>query len=121
MYSVYGATMEHARGHLEKTDARAMQTASIMGKHKITMGTLCLTAMVVLSLAIPGQVVGPQIPPHLLVAATSINGVPAPEGTVVTAWIRGQQVASGEVGSYGDVVLVISGPARRLGYRYWHP
>ena len=40
---------------------------------------------------------GPQIPPQVFVGTATIDGLPAPTGTVITAWVDGQPVAQGTV------------------------
>ena len=40
---------------------------------------------------------GPQIPPQVFVGTATIDGLPAPTGTVITAWVDGEPVAQGTV------------------------
>ena len=50
-------------------------------------------------------------PPHIFVGAVTIDGLPAPEGTVVRAWINGVEVASAQVedGRYLPLAILIPG------------
>ena len=48
---------------------------------------LALMAVAAMLLIFPAVVLGQQIPPHLTAVTASVDGAPAPDGTVVTAWI----------------------------------
>jgi hypothetical protein len=50
-------------------------------------------------------------PPHIFVGAVTIDGLPAPEGTVVRALVNGVEVASAQVedGQYLPLAVLIPG------------
>ncbi|MCH7713648.1 MAG: hypothetical protein IIC99_08505 [Chloroflexi bacterium] len=75
---------------------------------------LALMAVAALLLVFPAVAFGQQIPPHLSAVTANVDGAPASNGTVVTAWIDGNQVASGEV-TDGVAILIISGDASFTG------
>jgi hypothetical protein len=75
---------------------------------------LALMAVAAMLLIFPAVVLGQQIPPHLTAITASVDGAPASDGTVVTAWIDGNEVGSGIVAD-GVAVLVISGDASFTG------
>lgn len=75
---------------------------------------LALMAVAALLLIFPAVAFGQQIPPHLSAVTANVDGAPAANGTVVTAWIDGNEVGSGEV-SDGVAILVISGDASFTG------
>ena len=75
---------------------------------------LALMAVAALLLVFPAVAFGQQIPPHLSAVTANVDGAPASDGTVVTAWIDGNQVASGEV-TDGVAILIISGDASFTG------
>ena len=75
---------------------------------------LALMAVAAMLLIFPAVVLGQQIPPHLTAITATVDGAPAPDGTVITAWIDGNEVGSGAVAS-GTAVLVISGDASFTG------
>lgn len=54
---------------------------------------------------------GQPQPPHVFVGTATIDGVLAPEGTVVTAWIDGEKVAGAEA-------LVVARPSATTGEDY---
>ena len=62
----------------------------------------------------PTQTPVSQIPPHLSGVTVTIDGEPAPDGTLVTAWIDEQQVASSTVAD-GFAVIIIRGDASFIG------
>ena len=51
---------------------------------------------------------GGTLPPHLTAITANVDGAPAANGTLVTAWIDGEQVGYGVVAG-GTAVIVISG------------
>ena len=73
-----------------------------------------LMAVAALLLLFPAVALGQQIPPHLSAVTANVDGAPAANGTVVTAWIDGSEVGSGEV-TDGVAILVISGDASFTG------
>jgi len=73
-----------------------------------------LMAVAALLLLFPAVALGQQIPPHLSAVTANVDGAPASNGTVVTAWIDGSEVGSGEV-TDGVAILVISGDASFTG------
>ena len=57
-------------------------------------------------------------PPHVFVGTATINGVPAPEGTVVVALIDGVEVAQSFVSSDGSFeALYVGNPGRTVTFR----
>ena len=79
---------------------------------------LALMAVAALLLLFPGVALGQQIPPHLSAVTANVDGAPASNGTVVTAWIDGSEVGSGVVTddvTAGLAILVISGDASFTG------
>jgi len=75
---------------------------------------LALMAVAAMLLIFPAVALGQQIPPHLTAITASVDGAPASDGTVITAWIDGNEVGSGVVAD-GTAVLVISGDASFTG------
>ena len=75
---------------------------------------LALMAVAALLLIFPAVAMGQQIPPHLSAVTANVDGAPASNGTVVTAWIDGSEVGSGEV-TGGVAILIISGDASFTG------
>ena len=75
---------------------------------------LALMAVAALLLIFPAVALGQQIPPHLSAVTANVDGAPASNGAVVTAWIDGKQVGSGEV-TGGVAILVINGDASFTG------
>ncbi len=73
-----------------------------------------LMAVAALLLIFPAVAFGQQIPPHLSAVTANVDGSPASNGTVVTAWIDGSEVGSGEV-TGGVAILIISGDASFTG------
>ena len=73
-----------------------------------------LMAVAALLLLFPAVALGQQIPPHLSAVTANVDGAPASNGTVVTAWIDGSEVGSGEV-TDGVAILIISGDASFTG------
>jgi len=59
-----------------------------------------------LLLAIPTAVFAQRVPPHVFVGAASLNGVAAADGSAVTAWVDGEQVADAYA-SGGDYTLLV--------------
>ena len=59
-----------------------------------------------LVLALPNVASAQRLPPHVFVGTATVDGAAASDGTAVTAWVGGVQVASGAVsgGSYTIVV-----------------
>ena len=57
---------------------------------------------------------GSNIPPHLSLLIVTIDGDPAPDGTVITAIMNGQAVATA-ITADGQVVLLIEGDASSAG------
>ena len=55
---------------------------------------LALMAVAALLLVFPAVVLGQPVPPHLSKLVVSVDGSPAADGTTVTVWMEGAQVAS---------------------------
>jgi len=58
---------------------------------------LALLLGVVLLFILPATASAQPAPPHQFVGTATLNGAPAPDGTTVTAWVEGKQVASATV------------------------
>ncbi len=58
----------------------------------------------------PSAAAGQPLPPHLSVLVVTIHGEPAPDGTEITAWMEGVQVAAATT-SGGRAVISIPGTA----------
>ena len=58
----------------------------------------------------PSAAAGQPLPPHLSVLVVTIHGEPAPDGTEITAWMEGVQVAAATT-SGGRAVISILGTA----------
>ena len=73
---------------------------------------LALLAAIVLLAAVPAVVSAQQPPPpHVFVGNATISGVPAADGTIVTAWIDGGQAGAATVSdSDGSYVLSVEQP-----------
>jgi hypothetical protein len=67
---------------------------------------LTLVMALALLLAIPTAVFAQRVPPHVFVGTASVNGVAAPDGSAVTAWVDGEQVADAYA-SGGDYTLLV--------------
>jgi hypothetical protein len=52
-----------------------------------------------------------NLPPHIFIGTASIDGAPAPDGTVVTALVNGAEVGSAVVqnGKYTNIQVGLSG------------
>ena len=64
--------------------------------------------------ATPTPATRSQIPPHLSAVIANVDGAPATIGSEVTAWMDGQQVASGTVKD-GVAIIVIFGDQSFIG------
>jgi hypothetical protein len=60
-----------------------------------------LLAVVALALMIPGLIYAQPVPPHIITGNATLNGQPAPDGTLVTAWIDGVAVPGASVAVKG--------------------
>ena len=71
---------------------------------KVTI--LALLVGLVLLFTLPASASAQRLPPHVFVGTATVDGAAASDGTAVTAWVGGVQVASGAVsgGSYTIVV-----------------
>ena len=67
---------------------------------------LAILASVVLILTLP-SIASAQQPPQSFVGTASIDGAPAPEGTVVAAWVAGAEAASTTAGGGGAYSLLV--------------
>ena len=63
-------------------------------------------------LASPGQ---QPVPPHVFLGTATVDGVPAPEGTIVTAWIDGVQVPGAEAAVEARAIAVSAATIRPVG------
>ena len=69
---------------------------------------LAILAIMVLILTLPSVASAQRLPPHVFVGTASIDDAAAPEGTSVTAWVSGAQVASTTTtGAAGDYVITV--------------
>ena len=75
---------------------------------------LTLAAVVFVLLIFPAVALGQPAPPHLSKLVVTVNGAPAADGTLVTAWMDGEQVASA-LTSGGAAVIKIEGGASSYG------
>ena len=67
---------------------------------------LTLVMALALLLAIPTAVFAQRVPPHVFVGTASLNGVAAADGSAITAWVDGEQVAD-TYASSGDYTLIV--------------
>ena len=78
------------------------------------MRFLALLAVAALLLIFPAVVMGQPVPPHLSKLVVSVDGKPAADGTEVTAWMEGAQVASATT-SAGLAIIRIDGEGSSSG------
>ena len=76
---------------------------------------LALMAVAALLLIFPTVAFGQQSMPHLSAVTANVDGAPAPDGTVVSAWIDGEQVGSGTVDGGVAVLLIEQGDSSFAG------
>ena len=69
---------------------------------------LALVTALALLLTIPTAVLAQNARPHVFVGTATLDGVTAVDGTAVTAWVDGSQVAATNVEGGGYVLLVES-------------
>ncbi len=67
---------------------------------------LLILAVMALVLTLPSVVSAQRVPPHVFVGSAAIDGVAAGDGSIVTAWIDGEEVASATI-TGGVFTLVI--------------
>ena len=70
--------------------------------------SLVLIIVVLLMVALPDATLAQQTPPHIFSGTVTIDGVLAPNGTVITALIDGIEQGSTSVGSGGAYTLLVS-------------
>ena len=75
-------------------------------KNVIRLTLLSLLVALALSLMLPTTSLAQRAPPHVFVGMALIDGASAPNGTVLTAWVDGREVASATVmgGNYSLIV-----------------
>ena len=69
---------------------------------------LALLAVMMMVLMVPAVASAQQVPPHVLIGTVTVNGLSAPVGTAVYAFIDGVQQGSATVGAGGSYVLTVS-------------
>jgi len=74
-----------------------------MAKVKI----LGLLVGMVLLFTLPATVSAQRVMPHVFVGTASLDGVAAPEGTAVSAWVAGAEAATGTTGAGGAYTLLV--------------
>ena len=72
------------------------------------MRVLALLAVMMMVLMVPAVASAQQVPPHVLIGTVTVNGLSAPEGTAVYAFIDGVQQGAATVEAGGGYVLTIS-------------
>ena len=75
---------------------------------------LVLAVMAALVLLFPAVALGQPVPPHISAVSATMDGEAAADGTEITAWIDGEQVAAGTMGN-GVAVIEIPGDASFTG------
>src|ERR687895_511226 len=68
---------------------------------------LALLTVLALLLALPAVASAQQVPPHVFHGTATVNGLPAPTGTEVTALASGQPVATDTVDQNGEYTLLV--------------
>jgi hypothetical protein len=68
---------------------------------------LALLTVLALLLALPAVASAQQVPPHVFHGTVTVNGLPAPTGTEVTALAGGQPVATDTVDQNGEYTLLV--------------
>src|SRR5918998_6339727 len=68
---------------------------------------LALLTVLALLLALPAVASAQQVPPHVFHGTATVNGLPAPTGTEVTALAGGQPVATDTVDQNGEYTLLV--------------
>jgi hypothetical protein len=81
----------------------------------IKLKTLALLVGMALLFILPATVSAQRVPPHVFVGTAKIDGAAAPNGTTVTAWVDGAQVASTTVTGGNYVITVDQGDASFAG------
>tara|TARA_B100000315_G_scaffold259171_1_gene313984 strand:- start:200 stop:1558 length:1359 start_codon:yes stop_codon:yes gene_type:complete len=66
-----------------------------------------LVAAMVFLIALPAVVLAQAAPPHAFFGSATVEGIPAPDGTVITAWIDDSQVASTTMSEGRYTVVVV--------------
>ena len=72
------------------------------------MRVLALLAVMMMVLMVPAVASAQQVPPHILTGTVTVNGLSAPAGTAVYAFIDGVQQGSATVAANGTYVLQVS-------------
>ena len=57
---------------------------------------------------------GPGEPPQALIGTASVNGMPVPAGTSITAWDGDKQIGSAQASEGGEYTLLVARSAARL-------
>jgi hypothetical protein len=73
----------------------------------IKLRFLALLTVLALLLALPTVASAQQVPPHVFHGTVTVNGLPAPTGTEVTALAGGQPVATDAVDQNGEYTLLV--------------
>ncbi|HZA22103.1 MAG TPA: hypothetical protein VFA32_05785, partial [Dehalococcoidia bacterium] len=68
---------------------------------------LALLSVLALLFALPAVVSAQQVPPHVFIGTVTVNGLPAPAGTEVTALADGQELVSTTVEPDGTYTLLV--------------
>src|SRR5919106_1386656 len=68
---------------------------------------LALLSVLALLFALPAVVSAQQVPPHVFIGTVTVNGLPAPAGTEVTALADGQALVSTTVEPDGTYTLLV--------------
>ena len=68
---------------------------------------LALLTALALLLALPAVASAQQVPPHVFHGTVTVNGLPAPAGTEVTALAGGQPVATATADQNGEYTLLV--------------
>ncbi len=72
------------------------------------MRVLALLAVMVMMLLVPAVASAQQVPPHVFTGTVTVNGLGAPEGTLVSAVIDGVQQGSASTGKGGSYLLQVN-------------
>jgi hypothetical protein len=78
---------------------------------------LALLTVLALLLALPAVVSAQQVPPHVYHGTVTVNGLPAPTGTEVTALAGGDPVATDTVDQNGEYTLLVPQSEGQISFR----
>jgi hypothetical protein len=79
-----------------------------MNMRRVLIATVALLAAAILPLGVPAQA---QSPPHVFVGEVTLDGVPAPDGTVIGAVVNGQVLSRAETTvREGKFTLIVEQP-----------